>query len=77
MPNCTRYSTAPRSADRPRRGRWDSTGPEGGLSAKFQAAFGAEIVGLHAQIGRKVRSRIDPLQIERDAEMACILISCT
>lgn len=43
---------------------------------EFQPAYVAEIVGLHAQIGRKVRSCIDPLQIARDAEMACILISC-
>ncbi|MCY4623049.1 MAG: type I-U CRISPR-associated RAMP protein Csb1/Cas7u [bacterium] len=48
-------------------GQWDSTGPKGGLGAKFQRAYVSEIVGLDARIGRKVRSRIDPLQIEKDA----------
>ena len=46
-------------------GQWDSTGPKGGLGSKFQRAYVAEIVGLDAQIGRKVGSRIDPLQIEK------------
>ena len=48
-------------------GQWDSTGPKGGLGSKFQRAYVSEIVGLDAQIGRKVGSRIDPLQIERGA----------
>lgn len=48
-------------------GMWDSTGPKGGLGSKFQRAYVSEIVGLDAQIGRKVHSRIDPLQIERVA----------
>ncbi len=48
-------------------GQWDSTGPKGGLGAKFQRAFVSEIVGLDAKIGTKVASRIDPLQVERDA----------
>ena len=48
-------------------GQWDSTGPKGGLGSKFQRAYVSEIVGLDAHIGRKVRSRIDPLQIERGA----------
>ena len=48
-------------------GQWDSTGPKGGLGAKFQRAYVSEIVGLDARIGRKVGSRIDPLQIEKDA----------
>lgn len=48
-------------------GQWDSTGPKGGLGSKFQRAYVSEIVGLDAQIGRKVGSRIDPLQIEREA----------
>ena len=46
-------------------GMWDSTGPKGGLGSKFQRAYVSEIVGLDAQIGKKVGSRIDPLQIER------------
>ena len=48
-------------------GQWDSTGPKGGLGSKFQRAYVSEIVGLDAQIGRKVGSRLDPLQIEKDA----------
>lgn len=46
-------------------GQWDSTGPKGGLGSKFQRAYVSEIVGLDAQIGVKVSSRIDPLQIEK------------
>ena len=46
-------------------GQWDSTGPKGGLGSKFQRAYVSEIVGLDARIGRKVGSRIDPLQIEK------------
>ena len=46
-------------------GMWDSTGPKGGLGSKFQRAYVSEIVGLDASVGKKVRSRIDPLQIEK------------
>ncbi len=46
-------------------GQWDSTGPKGGLGAKFQRAFVSEIVGLDARVGASVSSRIDPLQIEK------------
>lgn len=45
-------------------GVWDSTGPKGGLGSKFQRAIVSEIVGLGAQVGRKVGSRIDVLGIE-------------
>ena len=48
-------------------GMWDSTGPKGGLGSKFQRAYVSEIVGFDAVIGKKVRSRIDPLQIEKVA----------
>ena len=48
-------------------GVWDSTGPKGGLGSKFQRAYVSEIVGFDAKIGQKVRSRIDPLQIEKEA----------
>ena len=51
-------------------GQWDSTGPKGGLGSKFQRAYVSEIVGLDAQVGRKVGSRIDPLQIEKAAAVA-------
>lgn len=45
-------------------GVWDSTGPKGGLGAKFQRALTSEIVALGAQPGSKVGSRIDPLGIQ-------------
>lgn len=48
-------------------GMWDSTGPKGGLGSKFQRAYVSEIVGLDAKVGVKVGSRLDPLQIEREA----------
>ena len=46
-------------------GMWDSTGPKGGLGSRFQRAYVSEIVGFDAKVGKKVGSRIDPLQIER------------
>ena len=48
-------------------GMWDSTGPKGGLGSKFQRSYVSEIVGYDAEFGKKVGSRIDPLQIEREA----------
>jgi CRISPR-associated protein Csb1 len=45
-------------------GVWDSTGPKGGLGAKFQRALTSEIVAIGASAGRKVGSRIDPLGIQ-------------
>ena len=44
-------------------GLWDSTGPRGGLGAKFQRALVSEIVGFDAVAGVKTASRIDPAQI--------------
>lgn len=44
-------------------GMWDSTGPKGGLGAKFARAMVSEIIGLDAQAGVKTSSRIDPAQI--------------
>ncbi len=44
-------------------GMWDSTGPKGGLGAKFARAIVSEIVGFHAEVGVKTSSRIDPAQI--------------
>ena len=44
-------------------GLWDSTGPRGGLGAKFQRALVSEMVGLDAQAGMKTSSRIDPALI--------------
>ena len=40
-------------------GIWDSTGPKGGLGAKFQRALVSEIVGINAACGNKTSSRID------------------
>lgn len=48
-------------------GMWDSTGPRGGLGAKFQRAIVSEIVGIDVQIGKKTSSRIDPAEILRHA----------
>lgn len=44
-------------------GLWDSTGPRGGLGAKFPRALVSELVGFQAQTGRRTSSRIDPAQI--------------
>lgn len=44
-------------------GMWDSTGPKGGLGAKFQRAMVSEIVGIDVQVGVRTSSRIDPAQI--------------
>jgi len=48
-------------------GVWDSTGPKGGLGAKFQRCIVSEIVRMDAIPGLKTASRIDPLGIERKA----------
>lgn len=50
-------------------GLWDSTGPKGGMGAKFQRALVSEIIGVNAQIGVKTSSRIDPLQIRAAAKV--------
>ena len=47
-------------------GLWDSTGPRGGLGAKFQRALVSEIVGYDAVPGTNVASRIDPAEIQRE-----------
>jgi len=48
-------------------GLWDSTGPRGGLGAKFQRALVSEMVGYDARRGVNVSSRIDPLQVMKDS----------
>lgn len=48
-------------------GMWDSTGPKGGLGAKFQRALVSEIVGINAVAGSKTESRIDPLNIAKQS----------
>ena len=50
-------------------GVWDSTGPKGGMGAKFQRALSSEIVGVNARAGAKVGSRIDPLAIQAGVEV--------
>jgi CRISPR-associated protein Csb1 len=50
-------------------GVWDSTGPKGGLGAKFARALVSEIVGVDAVIGTKTSSRIDPLQTRASAKV--------
>lgn len=44
-------------------GMWDSTGPRGGLGAKFARVVVSEMVGLHARPGVRTSSRLDPAQI--------------
>jgi len=48
-------------------GLWDSTGPKGGMGAKFQRAMVSEVIGIDAVYGVKTSSRIDPLQIQKNA----------
>nr|WP_231699361.1 type I-U CRISPR-associated RAMP protein Csb1/Cas7u [Limnochorda pilosa] len=47
-------------------GVWDSTGPLGGLGAKFQRALVSEIVGFDAVVGVRTASRVDPLPIRAE-----------
>lgn len=49
-------------------GLWDSTGPRGGLGAKFQRALVSEIVGINAVPGKNTSSRIDPTQITKTGD---------
>ncbi len=44
-------------------GLWDSTGPKGGLGAKFARSLVSEIVGIGVEAGVKTASRIDPTGI--------------
>jgi len=50
-------------------GAWNSTGPLGGLGARFPRAPVSEIVGFDATVGRRTRSRIDPLPISSQVEI--------
>jgi CRISPR-associated protein Csb1 len=45
-------------------GMWHSTGIMGGLGTKVQRSLVSEVVAVNACLGKKVASRIDPLQIE-------------
>lgn len=44
-------------------GLWDSTGPRGGLGAKFQRALVSEMVAINVHVAAKPSSRLDPAQI--------------
>lgn len=48
-------------------GGWDSTGPRGGLGAKYERAITSEIVAVDVQRGVKTASRIDPTGIQSQA----------
>jgi CRISPR-associated protein Csb1 len=48
-------------------GMWDSTGPKGGMGAKFERAMVSEIIGIGVVHGVKTSSRIDPLGIQLKA----------
>lgn len=50
-------------------GVWDSTGPKGGLGAKFARAMVSEVIGIDSVAGKKTSSRIDPLQIRAAAKV--------
>lgn len=50
-------------------GMWDSTGPRGGMGAKFQRCLVSEVVGFGVVTGRKVASRRDPLGIRRSTRI--------
>jgi CRISPR-associated protein Csb1 len=42
-------------------GMWDSSGPKGGLGAKFERTIVSEAVGIDAEFGVRTASRIDPI----------------
>ena len=50
-------------------GAWDSTGPRGGLGSKFERAITGEIVATNIALGAKTSSRIDPLGIQKVADI--------
>jgi len=51
-------------------GMWDSTGPKGGLGAKFERALVSEVVGVGATLGDLLRGvRRDPLEARADVKV--------
>jgi CRISPR-associated protein Csb1 len=49
---------------------WDSTGPKGGLGAKFERALVSEVVGVGATLGDLLRGvRRDPLEARADVKV--------
>lgn len=55
-------------------GMWDSTGPKGGLGAKFERAMVSEVVGINASFGVKTTSRIDPIITNTGAKKRNIVL---
>ncbi len=55
-------------------GMWDSTGPKGGLGAKFERAMVSEVVGINASSGVKTTSRIDPIITNTGAKTGPIVL---
>ena len=55
-------------------GMWDSTGPKGGLGAKFERAMVSEVVGINASSGVKTASRIDPIITNTGAKTGEIVL---
>lgn len=51
-------------------GMWDSTGPKGGLGAKFERAIVSEVVGVEAEVGDLLRGvRRDPLEVRANIQV--------
>lgn len=51
-------------------GMWDSTGPKGGLGAKFERAIVSEAVGIGAEVGDLLRGvRRDPLEVRANIQV--------
>ncbi len=53
-------------------GMWDSTGPKGGLGAKFERALVSEIVGIGAEYSDSYRARgvrRDPLEVRAEVKV--------
>ena len=50
-------------------GAWDSTGPRGGLGSKFERAITGEIVATNIALGARTSSRLDPLGIQKVADI--------
>ena len=51
-------------------GMWDSTGPKGGLGAKFERAIVSEAVGVGAEVGDLLRGvRRDPLEVRANIQV--------
>ena len=51
-------------------GMWDSTGPKGGLGAKFERAAASEVIGFGVELGDLLRGvRRDPLEIRANVKV--------